>query len=506
MIEVKSYQATGKRAAEDAPADQLRAVAHVLQGILAGSGDLLLDRRRELLRRQVYTDGLLAKAEPAPDWVSLLNQVLDGNADAEVNLLLIELALEEPGGATERLFDPPGKTDGEGVAHLPLRRVRLGEQAIQPFLDGLLRRPPQAGEPATSSDEAPAEPAADTSTVQTAPPSRPQQNQDDEGGQPEATTPPDAPPPSAPAGPGTPVVTSDDRDRGFEPNAEERETIRRKAGELYRALQDYGVRTEPVDADLADVGPSIVRYKIRLRPGEQVGKIRRIAEELMRELALEKEPIVGNLPGTTYVHVDLPRPERYLAPLLPILEGVAPEDVSPCTIPSGITPDGHIEWLDITTLPHILVAGATQAGKSMFLYTLIGSLARLNPPDRLHLVLVDPKRTDFGFFRRLPHLHGRSVITDPAEAVAELTRLIDEEMEQRTDRLEEAMYLNIHSYNDDHPDAPTPLIVVVIDEFADLADVMDTREQRETFRPSAFRVSSSTRATYAVWFGISLVM
>ena len=288
---------------------------------------------------------------------------------------------------------------------------------------------------------------------------------------------------------------------GYEPDAEEQEEIRQKAGALYRTLQNYDVKTDPVDADLADVGPTIVRFKVRLRPGEQVGKIRRIAEELMRELALDKEPIVGNLPGTTFVHVDLPRARRHAAPLLPVLDRADASQVPVCTIPAGLTPDGRVEWLDLTSLPHMLVAGATQSGKSMFLYTLIGSLAALNAPDRLHLVLVDPKRTDFTFFRRLPHLQDRGVITDPAEAVAMLETLLSVDVEERTDQLHEAGYLNIRSYNDAHPDRPIPVVVVVIDEFADLTDAMDSKAERDAFDLALKRLAQRARSV-----GIHLVL
>ena len=147
VIEVKSYQATGEGAAADPAADQLRAVARVLQAVAAGSGDLLLDRRRELLRRQVFLDGLLARQKPDPVWVHTLNDTLDGDPDAEVeiNLLLVELALDSPSGVTERVFESTAPDDADAAARLPLRRVRLGEAAIQPFLDGLLHRPAQPG-------------------------------------------------------------------------------------------------------------------------------------------------------------------------------------------------------------------------------------------------------------------------------------------------------------------------------------------------------------------------
>ena len=161
VIEVKSYRATGEQAADDAPADQLRAVARVLQAVFGGSGDLLLDRRRELLRRQVFLDGLLARENPDPRWVRALNDALDGDPDAEVevNLLLVELALGDPSGAVERAFEPAGLADdADAAARLPLRRVRLGEAAIQPFLDGLLRRPTQPGTQATLAETAPASP------------------------------------------------------------------------------------------------------------------------------------------------------------------------------------------------------------------------------------------------------------------------------------------------------------------------------------------------------------
>ena len=266
------------------------------------------------------------------------------------------------------------------------------------------------------------------------------------------------------------------------------------------------MKTDPVDPDLADIGPSLIRYRVRLRPGEAVAKLRRITEELQRELALEKEPMAGNLPGTQFAYVDIPRPTPRVVPLQPVLDRIlqSPElarEVPPYSFPAGVTPEGHLVWLDVTALPHMLVAGETGAGKSVFLRALIGGLAALNSPDRLRLVLVDPKRTDFPFFSRLPHLHGGEVIYDPEEAVAVLEELVAGEMVART-ALIEGDYLSLQSYNKDHPNHPIPPIVVVIDEFADLADVLGTRTaERQAFDLSLRRLAQRARSA-----GIHLVI
>jgi len=479
IIEVKSYEATDANDITNShPVQQLRSVAQVMYDVLQHQGDILIDRRRELLRRQVYREGLASKGAGDPEWVTTLNDILDGATPTTINLVLIELQFEANTLRDDRSF--PFDSPTTPVEALPVRRLRFGEPDIQRYLEGLVERIPVAG---TASD-AYVPPVAAGDVV-------------------------------LPSEAETPIKLSGNRivetrsqpltvlealsDGGavlpaFElaPSPEEQVLIARTAQEIYRVLQDIGIKlAAPVDPNLADVGPSIVRYKIRLQTGEKVSALESRTRDLMRELGVEKEPIIENVPR--YVAIDLPRPtpqQLYLMPFLPEL--TPPQDGKGISCPIGMTADGKVEWLNLADLPHMLVAGSTRSGKSMFLTSLIVSLSRLYRPEELQLVLIDPKRVDFLFFNRLPHLHGRRVISDPAEAVITLTQLLSEELERRTTLLEEAISSNIWSYNDRNPEARISPIVVIIDEFADLSDVMD-RRQREHFDLSIRRLAQRAR-------------
>lgn len=477
IIEVKSYEATD---ADDItashPVQQLRSVAQVIHDILQHQGDILIDRRRELLRRQVYREGLATRPSVGADWVSTLNDILDGTTPATLHLVLVELAFEQNIPLEDRLF--PSLGAATPVEALEIRRLRFGEPDIQRYLEGLVERiqPPTRGSNTSTPPPAPEPPTPPSSEPPRGPTPHPTG---------EATPQPQA---STMVGGETPSVPS----FNLAPSPEELEAITGTAQDIYRVLQDIGIKmAAPVDPKLADIGPSIVRYKVRLQTGEKVSVLENRARDLMRELGVEKEPIIENLPR--FVAIDLPRPNPqplYLMPFLPELN--RPADGKGILCPIGMTTDGKLEWLDLAELPHMLVAGSTRSGKSMFLTSLIVGLSRLYRPEELELVLIDPKRVDFLFFNRLPHLQGRRVISDPAEAVTMLTQLLSQELERRTTLLEDALSLNIWSYNEHYPEERISPIVVIIDEFADLADVMD-RRQREEFDLSIRRLAQRAR-------------
>jgi len=518
VIEVKSYAATGEEhITESQAAQQIDATAQVLESMLRRQGDLLIDCRRERLRLQVYQEGLLNRSDVDRAWVQALNQLLDGEADARLERLLIEVHLKE----NEPLKDQTFEQDGVAI-----RRIRLAESAVQKHLSGVLEpsAPPRSSRDAStiegsSTDTSESVPSTETASAQESTNGSPSQSSP----HPSATSssePDDAPgeesterkmsgetpandqvaPEKASEG-----ITSAEGERlSFAPDAEEHARIDEKAKGIYKALQDHRIELAgAVDPNDAEIGPNIVRYKVRLKPGERVTRIKSTTKDLMRELAIRKEPIVGNLPGTRFVHVDVPRPERQTAPLLPVLEATTERtEQRDYAVPAGVEPDGNVRWLSIPKMPHMLVAGATGSGKSVFLRSLIVSLATLNSPDALQLVLVDPKRTDFGLFKRLPHLRGsQGVITDPQEAIDVLSQLVNQELEERTHTLEEALYMDIHDYNADHPTNLIPPIVVFVDEFADLSDVMNTSDQREDFNLALRRLAQRARSV-----GIHLVL
>jgi len=268
--------------------------------------------------------------------------------------------------------------------------------------------------------------------------------------------------------------------------------LEQKASELARALHNYGLQIYPIEASNADVGPSIVRFKVRLRPGEKIGRVQGIASDLQRELALESVPLVANVRGTPYVGIDLPHPHPTPIRLIPALTQLPQASIGQLPFLLGKAPDGHTEQQDLVDLHHMLVAGSTGSGKTIFLYALIVSLIHKFGPDSLSLLLIDPKQTDFVYFEGLPHLLGGQVVIEPEEAIAWLEQLTAEHVVARTQQLRQARRRDIRDYNASYADAPIRPIVVVIDEYADLVQVLD-RSHRESFERQLVRLAQRAR-------------
>jgi hypothetical protein len=154
---------------------------------------------------------------------------------------------------------------------------------------------------------------------------------------------------------------------GVKEPAPEQQWLSDKARELSKALQQRGIQFVPINPAQADVGPSIVRFKLRLRPGESLRKLQNIAEDLARDLALASTPIIDNVIRTTFVGIDIPRERASIIELQPLLSGLGTPGIAELPIIIGISPDGSLFIDDLSTFPHLLVAGATGSGKSVFL-------------------------------------------------------------------------------------------------------------------------------------------
>jgi DNA segregation ATPase FtsK/SpoIIIE-like protein len=264
-------------------------------------------------------------------------------------------------------------------------------------------------------------------------------------------------------------------------------------------LRQYSIQTYPVDVTVADIGPSVVRFKIRLRPGEQLGKLQRVAPDLARELALTSVPLIDNVPATNYVGIDLPRPQPETVPLLPLLETLPTPAPGELPIIIGRTPDGQTIIEDMSEFPHALVAGATNSGKSVFLRSLLLCLmARYGPAD-IRFLIIDPKRTDFSFFNGLPYVISGNAITDPAEARDRLLELVRTEMPRRQDILA-GRSLKVKDFNQRYPAEALPPIVAMIDEYAQLISIMSKRE-RDAFERDLMSLAAVARST-----GIHLIL
>ena len=501
LIEVKAYPVGGDPTSPTHPGEQLRAVAReVLPIVSRAGGNLRTDRRRELLRAQIFREGQLER--PADqltrdwtEWIKQLNQALDGQLSVQVNLYLVEVRFAQNVPFEERnLGSIPGAT--LPADQLDLWSIRLGEPDIRQLLADLTppAAPAAAAEPPVGpvgpvKPATPIAPAASpiNSPVPVAALSTP-------AAAPNDLVAPDISVPSALANTPAPIVDETAVATVAEHPSElaavavseavitpvslvppiAEGIVEKLVGDLYRALQYYKLTpAQPPNPAQADVGPSIIRLKLLPRPGQRLAELLKYTDDMQREMELERPPVISNLAGTRFVAVDVPRPNPQPVPLAAAL-ALAPAGLAAVSFPVGLTPSGEVRWLELPRLPHMLVGGTSGSGKSVFLYSLITALAALNQPDALHLILVDPKETDFHFFKNLPHVRSNRVLEDAAEAVAMLQELLNVEMPHRTKLLKEHSCLNIYEYRREARFENMPFLVVVIR----LVPKLEKRQQR----------------------------
>ncbi|AAN12845.1 FtsK/SpoIIIE-like protein [Mycobacterium phage Omega] len=202
-------------------------------------------------------------------------------------------------------------------------------------------------------------------------------------------------------------------------------------------------------------GPSVTRYEITLGPGVRIQKVAQLQSQLAYALATESVRVVAPIPGKTAVGIELPRPERQTVRL----QHIVPEDDHPLTVAVGKDVEGKDISLNLAKMPHLLVAGATGSGKSSFINSMLVSLLYRATPDRVKLIMIDPKCVELTPYNGIPHLL-QPVVTEADEAVKTL-RWLTVEMDDRYRQMQEAGVRHAEKLG-------LPYIVVVVDELADL--------------------------------------
>ena len=214
------------------------------------------------------------------------------------------------------------------------------------------------------------------------------------------------------------------------------DVIAKQAEQLRSVLIAYGIAIAGVDVEKSQVGPLFIRYWVKLQPpAGRLSEIQRYAEDIARELGSKTVPFIDNIPGERYVGIDLARDEPEVIPLTSHLDELPTEQNSQLFIALGQNPAGEGIQLDLARLPHMLVAGSTGSGKTVFLSSLIISLVWRHTKNDLSVLLVDPKQTDFGVFGELPHLYDNQIFYEPEEAIIALRQLIVHEKDSRTKTL-----------------------------------------------------------------------
>lgn len=274
--------------------------------------------------------------------------------------------------------------------------------------------------------------------------------------------------------------------------------VRIMAARLDAAFAKYGLAVEPFSAGLAQVGPSVVRYRTRTLGRLSITEVERRVRDIGREIAAPGEVQVGDEPG--FVTVDVPRSQREAVPLESVFPALESDPGKPGALQfaAGVAPSGRVEVADLSRLPHLLVAGATGSGKSVFLRGLLIELLRARSPEQLQLLIIDPKRLDFAAFARAPHVRG-AIISDPNEALERLAFTLEAELSLRQPILEAAGVSSAAEYYEAGGRLEDlPQLVILVDEFADL---VLAGSDRKAFSELVQRYAQLTRA-----YGIFLVL
>ena len=225
---------------------------------------------------------------------------------------------------------------------------------------------------------------------------------------------------------------------------ESKRTIEAQMGALQDTFHQFGV-----DATVArwSRGPTVTRFEIELGPGVQVKKVATMGDDIAYALAAPDVRIVAPIPGKSAIGVEVPNRQRDLITVGDILRSdEARRDPHPLTVALGVDIAGNPALVNLTTMPHLLVSGATGSGKSVTLNGMITSVIMRSRPDQVRMILIDPKRVELNHYEGAPHLLA-PVVTDPRRATDAVQWCV-KEMEQRYQLLAHLGYRNIDGYND----------------------------------------------------------
>jgi S-DNA-T family DNA segregation ATPase FtsK/SpoIIIE len=254
--------------------------------------------------------------------------------------------------------------------------------------------------------------------------------------------------------------------------AHNRRALEETAADLEETLRQHGV-----DAKLTKIvpGPTVTRYEIELAAGVKVSRVTNLATDIAYAMATPDVRLLAPIPGKSAIGVEVPNRKRRMVTLGDILRTQeAHDETHPMVVGIGMDINSRAALVNLSELPHVLIAGATGAGKSSCMNSLITSILMRAHPDEVRMIMVDPKRVELGQYNGVPHLLTR-VITNPKKANEVLKWAVDE-MDRRYDLLADSGVRDIGGYHekwdaggiDEDGFDRFPYLVILIDELNDL--------------------------------------
>ena len=252
----------------------------------------------------------------------------------------------------------------------------------------------------------------------------------------------------------------------------EKRIVRQNIKVLEDTFASFGIK---VVVERAEIGPSVTRYELKPAVGVRVSRISNLADDLALALAAKDVRIEAPIPGKSLVGIEVPNTEVAMVPFRELWEQSKTDPAKLLEIPLGKAVNGTVRSFDLTRMPHLLVAGSTGSGKSVAVNGIISSILMKASPDQVKFMMIDPKMVELSVYNDIPHLL-IPVVTNPRKAARALQKVVDE-MEKRYELFSQVGVRNLEGYNakveefnsrSDEKQIPLPLIVVIVDELADL--------------------------------------
>ena len=254
--------------------------------------------------------------------------------------------------------------------------------------------------------------------------------------------------------------------------SKEKKIVRENIKILEETFASFGIK---VTVERAEIGPSVTKYEVKPAVGVRVNRISNLADDLALALAAKDVRIEAPIPGKSLVGIEVPNSEIAMVSFRELWEQSQTKAENLLEIPLGKAVNGTARAFDLSKMPHLLVAGSTGSGKSVAVNGIIASILMKARPDQVKFMMVDPKMVELSVYNDIPHLL-IPVVTNPRKASKALQKVVDE-MENRYELFAKVGVRNIAGFNakveefnaqSEYKQIPLPLIVVIVDELADL--------------------------------------